>query len=708
MAVDRQLVQSLLSRLISREAVAADSFALAADLCRAISDDSDAPESHELVLRAMENRDAFGAAAVILDGLIRQIGLFPYLDPTNLSLTDLLAYETHRPFRMDQQIVFHRAQAHVYHLLMAGENVALSAPMSFGKSLLIDAMVASGKYRNIVIVVPTLALIDETRRRLTDRFRGTYKIITRPSQQPTERNVYVLTQERVLERDDWSGIDFFVIDEFYKLAPQRENDDRCALLNQAFYALLKTGAQFYMLGPNINGITDANHLRVELRFVKEPDFHTIATEVHRIAAGDDEFAALADLCRNLDSPTIIFCRSPTRASEVARRLVAEGLGNESDRLKGASDWIGTNYDPEWHFAEALARGIGIHHGRIPRSLAQFVVRCFNEGEILFLACTSTLIEGVNTRARNIVVFDNTINRSPIDLFTFNNIKGRSGRMFQYFIGHVYVFHSDPQSELPLVDVPAFSQSGRTSSSLLVQMDDDDLTDESRERRARFVDQELLSFAVIRQNRGVEPELQLRIAERIGSESDEYKQLMAWTGAPAYDQLLQVCELMIDECGGTGLGNGSARTAPQLAMMIRNLRDRLPMRRLVQNQRRFSPTADDTVTRVLDFLRGWATFHFPRLLRAFSNIHRDVLGRQGYRIGNYEWYAGQVESLFLDPVLLTLEEFGIPLEVSRKLSRVLSTDGDLDTAIERLRRLELDMWPLTNFERELIEDARAHL
>jgi len=387
----------------------------------------------------MEYRDAFGSAGIILDGLLRQIGLFPYLDPAHLSLADFLAYEAHRPERLGDDIVFHRAQAHVYQLLMAGENIALSAPTSFGKSLVIDAVIASGKYKNIVIVVPTLALIDETRRRLTERFRGEFKIITHPSQERAEKNLYVLTQERVLERDDWTDIDFFVIDEFYKLAPQRGDNERSAALNHAFYKLVKTGAQFYMLGPNISGITDQNHLRIELRFIKEPHFHTVATHVHRLRLEADEFETLTELCRTLDEPTIIFCSSPARASEVARRLVAAGLGSDNERLRAAADWISATYHVEWHFGKALARGIGIHHGRIPRSLAQFAVRRFNEGDIRFLACTSTLIEGVNTRARNIIVFDNRINREEIDLFTFNNIKGRSGRMFQYFVGHVYVY-----------------------------------------------------------------------------------------------------------------------------------------------------------------------------------------------------------------------------------------------------------------------------
>ena len=109
-----------------------------------------------------------------------------------------------------------------------------------------------------------------------------------------------------MEREDWSDIDFFVIDEFYKLAPQRDDGERSAALNHAFYRLAKTGAQFYMLGPNISGITQQNHLRITLRFIKEPHFHTVATHVHRLRLGEDEFETLIEVCRTLTEPTIIF------------------------------------------------------------------------------------------------------------------------------------------------------------------------------------------------------------------------------------------------------------------------------------------------------------------------------------------------------------------------------------------------------------------
>src|SRR5262249_55543114 len=139
-----------------------------------------------------------------------------------------------------------------------------------------------------------------------------------------------------------------------------------------------------------------------------------------------------------------------------------------------------------------------------------------DGGIPFLVCTSTLIEGVNTRAKNIVVFDNRINRTPIDLFTFNNIRGRSGRMMQHFVGRMYVFHDPPESGLPEVDVPVITQPPSAPESLLIQIEDEDLTEASRERLRRFAEQRVISYDTLRANIGIGLDQQVAVAREIAA------------------------------------------------------------------------------------------------------------------------------------------------------------------------------------------------
>ena len=144
----------------------------------------------EFVLRLLARIKDFQGMESMIHSLVRQVGLFPYLEEENLSLKDTIAYEIHRPSGFKENIVFHHAQTEVYYTLLRGENVVLSAPTSFGKSLIIDSIIASQKHSNIFIIVPTIALIDETRKRLS-KFKDSYKTITHPSQSFSQRNIFI-------------------------------------------------------------------------------------------------------------------------------------------------------------------------------------------------------------------------------------------------------------------------------------------------------------------------------------------------------------------------------------------------------------------------------------------------------------------------------------------------------------------------------------
>lgn len=260
----------------------------------------------EFVLRLLARINDFQGLESMIYSLVRQIGLFPYLKEENLSLKDTIAYELHRPTGFKENIVFHHAQAEVYYTLLRGENVVLSAPTSFGKSLIIDSIIASQKHSNIIIIVPTIALIDETRKRLS-KFKDSYKIITHPSQSLSHRNIFILTQERAIEIVPNVNVDFFVIDEFYKLSPQNTDEERCHVLNQVFYMLVKKNAQFYLLGPNIEQITTSLLDNIKFKFIKT-DYKTVVSERHRVnlKKGEDPIKRLIELSSSLEDPTLIF------------------------------------------------------------------------------------------------------------------------------------------------------------------------------------------------------------------------------------------------------------------------------------------------------------------------------------------------------------------------------------------------------------------
>lgn len=381
-------------------------FSALAEISQLLEDQEN--EGRDALIRTLEFRDLLRPYEPIISALIQRAGLYPYIeDEEGLSTSDLVNLEYHSAQGLDD-IVLHSAQAKVYRALMDGANVILSAPTSFGKSLLIDAVIASQRFVTIVVIVPTIALIDETRRRLVRRFGNQFKVVTHPSQEGADRNIYVLTQERFVEFEGRITPSFFVLDEFYKLSPSR-GDERTFVLNQAFYQLFKSGAQFFLIGPNVQDIT-INERDLNFRFFRF-NFATVVTEI-RYGSKTSQMDNALDICSKLVDPTLIFCKSAASAHKIADALLEAGIAAPNPRAKAMAAWLRDNYHPEWILPWLLEHGFAVHHGSLPRSIAFHLLRLFNEGAIRFLMCTSTIIEGVNTSAIRIA----KVNRKLLRVF----------------------------------------------------------------------------------------------------------------------------------------------------------------------------------------------------------------------------------------------------------------------------------------------------
>jgi DEAD/DEAH box helicase/Helicase conserved C-terminal domain len=706
-------VDETLRALAAPSRTSAQAFAILQSIARLLGEKPEDPMVQSLLVRALEYREDFASCSPLLNALLRESGLYPYAEPDQLSTRDRLAFEFHRPAGRlaDAGMVFHRVQAQVYWRLVDGENVILSAPTSFGKSLVIDALIGSGKYKRIALVVPTIALIDETRKRLS-RFSDAYKVVTHASQpaDPERGTIYVLTQERVIERDDLDDLDLFVIDEFYKLDPSGGGADRAAILNHAFYRLLKTSRQFYLLGPNIRSIPVDFQDRFEARLIVS-DFVTVASDVRRVDQTGGAREALVRLTREIDGSTLIYCQSPGSVRRVAQLMVERQVSAAVPALAEVVDWVGGNFHPGWIVARALAHGIGVHHGRLPRSLAQLQVRLFNSGALKFLICTSTLIEGVNTAAKNVIIYDNKISKKPFDYFTYRNIQGRSGRMFRHFVGTVHLFHSPPQADLLDVDFPAFSQTDAASDGLLVQLDEDDLGGEGLRRVNRLKGQSDLTMETIRANAHVDPQQQIDLARYIGLHARELHPALSWRGDPSNDQIYKVCELLFDTLLA-GAGRDVVRNDRQLAYLLTQLRQLGPSKFILAQAHAAGPRApadpSDRVENALEFLRNWASFNFPRALTALERIQAEVFGRLRVSAGSYAPFAVRVENLMLSPALAALDEYGLPLQLVARLEPLLPGGSDLDSVLAALSRIDTARLRVSAFERRLLEEVRATL
>jgi len=691
-------------------------------------------EGIKLIINVLHARHKFDPSLdAMLADLVEAIGFYPYLQREKLELTSTSSmlrmggnHSEHIATR-----VFHDEQKIVLDLLQKGKNVVVSAPTSFGKSLLIEEVVASRKFHNIVIVQPTLALLDETRRKL-NKYRENYKIILRTSQLPDaiKGNIFLLTSERVNEYQKFPKIDFLVIDEFYKLSARRD-DERSDSLNNALLYLLKTfKPQFYFAGPNIDGVSEQFLKKYNAKFFVT-SYSLVATEVidvysnHVGSFGDRGIKksykekTLFELLDTLSSEqTLVYCASPGRARSLARsyldyRKEKEKVGRNLNLP--IYKWISENISPLWSLIGLIEYGIGFHDGALQRHITSTIIDYFDSKVLSVLFCTTTIIEGVNTNAKNIIYFDQRKGKdTPIDYFDYANIRGRAGRLMEHYIGRVYNFGVPPAKDAIYIDVPFVDQSP-VADEVLINVGIDDVKNIESDQ-FKFVNQfndaerELFSSNAIY----IRGQVDLLIHLRSNIKHDY--NLICWDGTPTYEQLTYTLGLAWDF-----LLRADDDVKPMTKKWIVKLTFDYGMNQninaLVKSNFDYSRKqeknsnksdallTDDAIRDSFQIMRHWFQYRIPKWLLVVDRMQKFVCAEHGMRNGSYVYYATLLENDFIRENLSILAEFGVPRSAIVKLEKYIKPELDQDDVISSIGRRRLMNAPqLTDYEREKLRLA----
>ena len=141
---------------------------------------------------------------------------------------------------------------------------------------------------------------------------------------------------------------------------------------------------------------------------------------------------------------------------INNELSRESLLDEIDTSVGYFiQWAKDEIHEEWCVIKALERGYVIHNGQMPLGTRMFQLSLYENNDTYNrLFCTSTLLEGVNTAAENIIITkpsrqsDKNNNANDFTAFDFFNLVGRTGRLNQHFIGKAYYIKAptDPAFE----------------------------------------------------------------------------------------------------------------------------------------------------------------------------------------------------------------------------------------------------------------------
>ncbi|MFL9841171.1 DEAD/DEAH box helicase [Sphingomonas sp. ST-64] len=644
----------------------------------------------------------------VLNQLIRTAGLFPYLQLETASWDQKFVHEAFAVDVGNRTATLHREQSTVLSKLLDGRSIAVSAPTSFGKSFIIDAFIAAKRPDTVVIIVPTIALMDETRRRLYKKFSRHYGIITAPDTPLEARNILIFPQERAFGYiQKLKKIDLLVIDEFYKASIVHDKE-RAPSLIKAIVQLSRRAEQRYYLAPNIKKLQD-NVFTRDMEFLELLDFNTVFLEKHEIykeIGGDAQrkSEALLSIISPRKEKSLIYAGTYTEIRKVAELVVARLDKIDRPHTSHFARWLRENYQQDWVLADLVERGVGVHNGRMHRCLSQLQVLLFeHEKGFDSIISTSSIIEGVNTSAQNVVIWKSKLGQTNLKDFTYKNIIGRGGRMFKHFVGHIYLLDSPPKEEDTQLQID-FPES--LLGSLDETQDRESLTERQIERIIEYKRQ--LSDIV-----GADNLARIK-RDNLLQDSDA-------------DFLLKTASDMKDHPEDwNGFGYLNSNNPPDWERMLYKVIALKPsgwdaphgrvvavVKALAANWTTDMPTMLGQLSGVgIDIeaffqLERTVTFKLSALLSDINELHKMIVN-PAVDIGGF---LGKVSHAFLPPAVHNLEEYGLPRMISRKLHKARyidfsQPDLDLRSALDLFRSKGLDaaleVQGLTAFDRYILK------
>ena len=642
----------------------------------------------------------------VFSSLIEGFGFYPYLkEGGDLDLAALIRREYHKSQFVNKQgnsVLFHYEQKLLEEKINKKQNLVVSAPTSFGKSLLIEEFVARRKYENILIIQPTLALIDETRRKL-NHYSDYYNIVVNTHQKIGEKNLFILTSERVLDIfPNINDIDLFIIDEFYKIANSKK-DDRVSHLNIAFYKIMKFKPQLLFLTPIVENISEDFIRKYDIQFYRT-EYSLVNQKIKQISyeSEDEKEEKLFQLLNDFSEPTIVYVRSPKRSEDLAKKYI-EQFSLEKEKSFPVFDWIDENISSNWILKKYLKNGIGLHNGQYPRHIVNSQLDYFNSGDGKIIFATTSLIEGVNSIAKNVVIYDMFKGTRKITYFDFNNIKGRAGRMMKYYTGNIFYFDNPPERKDEFIDIPVVDQDDNLQSEILLNIDENDLKQSKQEEFQKLVEGIPEDLIEIFKNNYYNVEKQKSLFNYLISNS-ELLEILSWR-APMPDYNILSETLRIINKGLKGIeGEGYKYTATKCQLIVNNnLSNAIQLEYEYLNSKKENcykekeellnekeELLNEAVSNVFYFIKNQAKYEIPKMLAILQSIVNYILRNE---TADYSIYIAKLEHEGVDENLSVLLDFGVPSSALKKIV----IPRDVETINYVKENLELLSNSLSNYE-----------
>ncbi|MGM9471720.1 DEAD/DEAH box helicase [Pseudarthrobacter sp. YS3] len=606
--------------------------------------------------------------------------------------------------------------------------LSISAPTSAGKSFIVRAWIkerlAQIPETKIIYLAPTRALIEEVSAGLRAELESDILIQTLPwslkQENAPSSSVYVFTQERLhihLTSNPAFIPDFIFVDEAQNIG----SSSRGILMSQVISecASRNSSAQIIFASP----LSDNPEILVQSATGGAPGRHIVGESVtvsqnliyvnqvprkprqyslrnryrgEEQAIGVVELGDVPSTGKRLprlahalggEGGNLIYANGAADAESYAREiynLLGSQVENGSTELADLSEFIRETVHEKYLLASYVLRGVAFHYGDIPLSLKLRIEAEFKRGNIKYLACTSTLLEGVNLPCRNIFIRNpKKGNTNDMTISDFWNLAGRAGRWGTEFEGNIFCIDTDrvnawkniptdrvrmpitisaksaldspgalldyiedgapktgkttkhsPETESALSFIAAESIRGRTVGTIPGLATTSSAAQELDAKVASMLESIAVDHEVVARHFGVSPLSMERLRSAIAEVDLNSIQLVDPRAVDAFDSFKDALAVIDEHLGGP-FGSGQYRL--MIANLLINWMTGRPLRMIIENKAKYRRDRKQEVDypslirEVLGQVERVARFEAPKFLSCYTDVLKSEAIRRGAEV-----------------------------------------------------------------------------
>jgi len=168
---------------------------------------------------------------------------------------------------------------------------------------------------------------------------------------------------------------------------------------------------------------------------------------------------------------------------------------------------------------------------------------------------------------------------------------------------------------------------------------------------------------------------------------------------------------------SSMGGGTVRTESQLNRKLIDIIKKVDDKDLILQDYNFwsrgnqEYSIDDAVQSVFNFKKNLVHYNLPRIIYAISDIQEVIFKRFEYAYGDYRPFAVSLENFYYPASINSLEEFGIPNQIAKKVIERTDIEDleDIDSVIEGLSSSREDSFSyLSEFEQGFVKKALSYM